>query len=90
MIITKPCFVCNKDVTLPDDGVWFDPDRLFAVWSAENEIVCDWRARFDGVRENLKWASLDEDAAGAHAICSLEWAIEQEGYNFRYPKIPKF
>ena len=76
----KPCFFCGELAPV----VW-DSEAVFNDWSARNEIVCDWRSRFDGVRERLKWASIDESDKGAHPICALKWAVKEEGFNERYP-----
>ena len=79
-VVTKPCFVCGEPAP-----VTFDAEAVFEDWSARNRIICDYRARFDGVRERLKWAALDETEEGAHPLCALTWAVTKEGFQERYP-----
>jgi hypothetical protein len=76
----KPCFFCNK----PAPTEW-DSNAIFDDWSSRNNVICDWRCRFDGIRERLKWASVDETNKGAHPECALKWAVTEEGFNERYP-----
>ena len=78
----KPCFACGKPAP-----VTFDHKDLFASWVSANQVICPWRARFEGVKERLKWASLDETDTGAHPKCSLEWAIREENFDERYPLV---
>ena len=81
----KPCFFCKKPSEVDKSGVFFDHKFVFAAWSSHNKILCDGRSRFDGVREKLKWAALDETEEGAHAMCALFWAVSEEGFITRYP-----
>ena len=76
----KPCFFCKK--LAPNT---FDATEVFDDWSSRNQIISDFRSRFDGVRERLKWAALDETDKGAHPECALKWAVTEEGFNERYP-----
>ena len=84
----KPCFACRQSSPLMFGDRFFDPEAVFESWSAENQIICDWRSRFDGVRRALDWASLDENDDGAHAECALRWAIKESKWDCRYPRIP--
>ena len=84
----KPCFACRQSSPLMFGDRFFDPEAVFESWSAENQIICDWRSRFDGVRRALDWASLDESDDGAHAECALRWAIKESKWDCRYPRIP--
>ena len=80
----KPCF-CRKQPSHSVEGRFFDPMKVFEAWSRHNQIICDWRARFEDVRDALEWAALDENGEGAHAGCALEWAVSQAGFGTRYP-----
>ena len=84
MSISKPCFFCGDPVP-----VVFDHVALFDAWSSANRILCDSRSRFDGVRERLAWAAKDEANTGAHPLCALRWAIEEEDYSERYGIMPE-
>jgi hypothetical protein len=78
----KPCFVCGKQAPTAWDAV-----AVLDKWVEINGVVAVGRSRFDGMRERLQWASVDEDENGAHPICALQWAIEAEGYGTRYPNV---
>lgn len=71
----KPCYFCGKMAP-----VTFDAEQVFDDWSTKNEVICDWRSRFDGVRARLEWASLDESDKGCHPECALEYALREEGF----------
>ena len=66
-------------------GTWYDHAIVFDAWANDNQIINEWRSRFDGVRERLEWAALDETKEGAHSSCALRWAVREEGYAERYP-----
>jgi hypothetical protein len=83
-LLAKPCFIC-KAPTFTTGGRFFDHEAVFAAWSAHNQIMFDWRSRFDGVREGLRWAALDETAEGSCATCALAWAVRETGWSDRYP-----
>ncbi len=76
--LKKPCFFCG--LMAP---VTFNADEIFSNWSVENKIICDWRSRFDSVRDRLSWAALDESDKGSHSKCALEWATREEGFTIR-------
>jgi hypothetical protein len=76
----KPCYFCGKTAS-----VTFDAEAVFDCWAEKNGIICAYRSRFDGVREALHWASVDESDKGAHPECALRWAVECEGFGKRYP-----
>lgn len=80
LIEQKPCHFCGEPAPST-----FDAEAVFDEWSSRNKIVADWRSRFDGVRERLEWAALDETDEGAHPACALDWAVRCEGYATRYP-----
>ena len=80
----KPCYFCG--LAAP---VTFDHRALFDQWSYANQIIADFRSRFDGMRERLKWAAKDETEFGCHPLCALQWAIKEEGYAERYGIIPE-
>ena len=82
--MSKPCYFCG--VMAP---VTFDHAALFDAWSSANRILCDYRSRFDGDRERLEEAAKDETDTGAHPLCALRWAIEEEGYSERYGIMPE-
>jgi len=84
---SKPCFICGNPSELLFGNKFFDPERAFKHWADKNKIISSWRSRFDGVRDRLEWAALDETNEGAHANCTLEWAIKKEGFANRYPLI---
>lgn len=73
--VQNPCYFCGKMAP-----VTFDPEEAFDDWSIKRKIICDWRSRFDGLRERLKWASLDETDKGCHPKCALEYALREEGF----------
>src|SRR5258706_9508078 len=79
-MVMKPCFYCGKE-----SPVTFNHEKVFSDWSNRNGIISPDRSRFDGVREKLKWASLDETDHGAHEECALRYAVQSEGYGNRYP-----
>lgn len=79
-MIEKPCFVCGSPAP-----VTFDAVSVFAEWSADNEIVCDWRSRFDGIRDRLRLAASDENGLVAHPACAMRWAVSEAGFLDRYP-----
>lgn len=76
----KPCEFCHKPAPAT-----FDAKRVFNIWADQNEIISPDRSRFDGVRECLNWAALDESETGAHPDCALRWAVTREGFFSRYP-----
>lgn len=63
----------------------FDAVKVFNDWSSRNKIMSAWRSRFDGVREKLNWAALDETDKGCHPECALKWAVQTEEYSSQYP-----
>ncbi len=79
----KPCYFCG--IMAP---VTFDHHALFDMWSHANRIMCDYRSRFDGVRERLEEAAKDETEFGCHPLCALRWAVKEEGYAERYGIMP--
>jgi len=81
MTKTKPCHFCKLDAP-----TIFDADNIFYKWAYRNMIINPDRSRFEGVRERLKWAALDETEYGCHPECALEWAVREEGYMERYGK----
>jgi len=81
---TKPCYFCG--LAAP---VTFEHRHVFGEWSYANQIIADFRSRFDGMRERLKWAAKDETEFGCHPLCALQWAIKEEGYAERYGIIPE-
>lgn len=83
--MSKPCFVCGKPSELTHGDRWFDSSGVFDDWVHRNLVICPWRARFDGMRNLLDWASMDENDVGAHAQCALKYAVQREGYAERYP-----
>lgn len=84
-MVKKPCFYCGKPATRRYPKVFFQWRRVFREWVDRNKIISADRSRFDGMRERLRWAALDETDEGAHAQCALEWAVLHEGYSRRYP-----
>jgi hypothetical protein len=58
-----------------------DPDTLFDEWSDLNNVNCDWRSRFDDLREKFSACTNREQA---------EQALIEEQYNTRYPRLPKW
>lgn len=77
---TKPCFFCG----LPAPAT-FDPEAVFNQWVDDNQIMSSGRSRFDDVRDDLQWASLDESDQGCHPLCALKWAVAKAGFSERYP-----
>lgn len=54
-------------------------EKLFDVWSSMNGVMCNYRSRFDVLREQLPKCNT---LAEARAL------LEQEGFNERYPLLP--
>lgn len=76
----KPCVFCGT----PAPVTW-NPDTVFKSWVSANRIIGSFRSKFDGVRDLLDWASVDETDTGCHPACALEAAIELCGFAERYP-----
>lgn len=53
--------------------------NLFGAWSAENDVMCDWRSRFDVLRDEFPKCKTREEA---------EELLGREGFLSRYPKLP--
>lgn len=53
--------------------------NLFDEWSALNHVGCDYRSRFDVLREELPKCRTRADA---------EALLRQEQYSTRYPLLP--
>lgn len=83
--MSKPCLFCKKPAELSHGAEFFDWRAVFSEWATRNKIISPDRCRFDGVRDRLAWAALDENNAGAHAACALDWAVRNEDYATRYP-----
>ena len=79
----KPCYFCGRPA--PNT---FDAKSVFDTWASDNGIIASCRSRFDGIRDRLSWAALDETDKGAHPECALKWAIDAEDFGTRYPIIP--
>lgn len=54
---------------------------LFDEWSTLNKVMSDTRSRFDGLREAFAVCTTRVDAMAA---------LEQEGYQNRYPLLPEW
>lgn len=52
---------------------------LFAEWSDLNNVMCDWRSKFDNLREMLPKCQTREE------VFAL---LAREGYSKRYPLLP--
>ncbi len=56
------------------------PATLFDRWSSLNTVGCDWRSRFDELREKLP---LCKTLAEARSL------LVMEGFDKRYPELPE-
>lgn len=60
-------------------------ERVFGLWSADNAIICDWRSRFEGMREGLQLLA----GRGELTRETFHALLVREGYAERYPFIPE-
>ena len=54
---------------------------LFEDWSMLNCVICNWRSRFDGLRDGLPKCTTLEEARNL---------LVREEFNKRYPLLPEY
>ena len=53
---------------------------VFSEWSALNQVICNWRSRFDVLREELPKCKTKAEVK--------TW-LDREGFGERYPILPE-
>lgn len=76
----------------PPPEPWIDPydpaeaaalkGKLFEAWSYENQVMCDYRSRFDALRKAFAKKGITRKEA--------EKILRQEQYDERYPLLPEW
>jgi hypothetical protein len=75
------CQRCVADwVTLACFPQKHRPANLFDVWSSMNEVMCDFRSRFDVLRERLPMCT---------SLSQARALLAQEQFDRRYPLLPE-